>query len=241
LDFSALQTKLPAPMPALRQLLAAHGHLLVLDAASTVVQTGVLTTAGQTAWKRQEGEAGTTLFTCAEAVLAQAGLPLDQIGAFVYCEGPGSMLGVRTAALSLRTWNVLKPRPVFAYQSLAVAARAEWQRAPRAFTMIADARRDTWHALAVAVDGRTGTLQRTATADLPAEELVTPEKFRAWSQLARPVRPCGYDLGGIMAGLLDGDFFRPVAEPDAFQHEAPEYKKWSAQVHRAATAPHHAR
>ncbi len=223
-------------MPALRQLLAAHGHLLALDAASTTVQAGVLHPTGETRWQRKEGDAGTALFQCVEAVRGAAGLQLDDIGAFIFCEGPGSMLGVRTVAMTLRTWNVLRPRPVFAYQSLAVAAIGEWTRSRRAFTIIADARREAWHAVAVDAEGRTGPLQRIATADLPSGELVTPENFRAWSQPGRPARTCGYDLGQVMGAAHDQDLFRAVAEPDAFQHEAPAYKKWSAQVHSAATA-----
>ncbi len=223
-------------MPALRQLLAAHGHLLALDTASATVQAGVLRASGEPHWQRVEGEAGTALFQCADAALGAARQQFDGIGAFVFCEGPGSMLGVRTVAMALRTWHVLEPRPVYAYQSLAVAAVAEWRRAPRAFTIIADARRDTWHTLAMDAAGRPGALQRTATPDLPGGELLTPENFRTWSKLARPVASCSYDLAPIFAALGERDLFRAVEFPDAFQHEPPEYRKWPARVHSAATA-----
>ena len=53
----------------------------------------------------------------------------------------------------------------------------------------------------------------------------------------RPAAICGYDLATIFPKTAEIDFFRAVEAPDAFQHDAPEYKKWSAQVHRAATAP----
>jgi len=79
-------------------------------------------------------------------------------------------------------------------------------------------------------------LQRVTAGDLPAGELATPANFRTWSQPPRPAGSCGYDLARIFPTLGDGDFFRAVEAPDAFQHEAPAYKKWSAQVHSAATA-----
>ncbi len=224
-------------MSSLTQLLASHGRLLVLDAASTRVQVGLIRNDGPARWRNVEDEAGTGLFQATRGLLDDAGVTLDEIGAFVFCEGPGSMLGTRTVAMALRTWQVLKPRPVYAYQSLAVAAHGDWKQQARAFTVIADARRDTWHVQAVAADGRLTPLQRVPAGELPAGELLTPENFRAWAQPPRPAAVCSYDLAKIFPTLADGDYFRATEAPDAFQHEAPEYKKWSAQVHSAATAP----
>ncbi len=224
-------------MSSLTQLLASHGRLLVLDAASTRVQVGLIGNGAPARWRSVADEAGTGLFTATEGLLAEAGARLDEVGAFVFCEGPGSMLGTRTIAMALRTWQVLKPRPVYAYQSLAVAAHGAWTRQARAFAVVADARRDTWHVQAVAADGRLATLQRVPAAELPAGELLTPENFRAWAQPPRPAASCSYDLAQIFPLLAGGDYFRATEAPDAFQHEAPEYKKWSAQVHSAATAP----
>jgi len=223
-------------MPSLPQLLTAHGRLLVLDAASTRVQIGLLSAGHPPLWRSMEDEAGQGVFAGTESVLAAGGQSLGDIAAFVYCEGPGSMLGTRTIAMALRTWQVLHPRPAYAYQSLAVAGRAEWAGKPRAFAVIADARRDTWHVQAVAADGRMPPLQRVAAGELPAGELATPENFRAWAQPPRPAAACGYDLARLFAALGDGDFLRQMDAPDAFQHEAPAYRKWSAQVHRAAAA-----
>jgi tRNA threonylcarbamoyladenosine biosynthesis protein TsaB len=223
-------------MSSLTQLLTSHGRLLVLDAASTRVQVGLLRTGAPALWRSYEDEAGTGIFAGTEAVLKEAGARLEDVGAFVFCEGPGSMLGTRTIAMALRTWQVLQPRPVYAYQSLAVAGRLAWTQQTRAFAVIADARRDTWHVQAVGADGRLAPLQRVPVAALPAGEWLTPENFRAWAPPPRPAATGSYDLAKIFPALADGDFFRATEAPDAFQHEAPEYKRWSAQVHSAATA-----
>ncbi|MDI1335044.1 MAG: peptidase M22 [Lacunisphaera sp.] len=223
-------------MPSLTQLLASHGTVLVLDAASTCVQVGLLRPGAPAAWRQTNEEAGTGIFSGTESVLKEAGRKLEDVGAFVFCEGPGSMLGTRTIAMALRTWQVLTPRPAFAYQSLALAGRLAWTLAPRGFTVIADARRATWHVQSVGADGALASLQRVAAGEVPAGELLTPENFRAWAPPPRPAAPCSYDLAKILPALGDGNFFRSVEAPDAFQHEAPEYKKWSAQVHSAATA-----
>ena len=225
-------------MPSLTQLLAGHGSLLVLDAASLNVQAGLLRPSAPPFWHRARQEAGTGLFAGADTLLTGAGLELDRIGAFVFCEGPGSMLGIRTVAMALRTWAVLQVRPVYSYQSLALAGRYEWQqKPPRSFTVIADARRESWHCQPVGLDGVMPPLQRVAAAALPASELVTPADFRSWAAAPRPAVTCSYDLGAILPAVADGDYFQAAEMPDAFQHEAPAYKKWSAQIHRAAPAP----
>ncbi|MBL9215505.1 MAG: peptidase M22, partial [Opitutaceae bacterium] len=216
-------------MASLAQLLASHGSILVLDAASASVQAGVLTRSGTAAWSASRAEAGSGVFAGTRSTLAQAGLELAQVGAFVFCEGPGSMLGIRTVAMALRTWNVLQARPVYAYQSLAVAGRHAWTLKPgAAFTVIADARRDSWHSLAVAGSGLLGPLRRVTAGELPEGDWLTPAGFRAWATPPRPVGVCSYDLAAIFPALGDGEFFRPVEAPDAFQHEAPAYRKWTA-------------
>lgn len=222
-------------MPSLTQLLTGHGTLLVLDAASTDTQVGLLRKDAPAIWCAPGEEAGTGIFSGTATVLRQAGLQIDAIGAFVFCEGPGSMLGTRIIAMALRSWLVLGPRPAYAYQSLAVAGRGAWTESPRRFAVIADARRETWHVQAIGADGTYAALQRSGTAHLPAGELLTPGNFRAWAPPPRPAAACGYQLAEIFPTLGEGNYFRPTQAPDAFQHEAPEYRKWSAQVHSAAT------
>lgn len=224
-------------MPSLSQLLASHGRLLVLDAATTRVQIGLLAAGDSPRWAAFDEEAGTALFAGAHDLLQAADTSLDAVGAFLFCEGPGSMLGIRTVAMALRTWQVLKPRPAYAYQSLALAGRLTWTQHPRAFAVIADARRESWHVQAISAEGAPAMLQRVPASALPAGELLTPENFRAWSTPPRPAAVCSYDLARIFPAVAEGDYFHATASPDAFQHEAPEYKKWSAQVHSAATAP----
>jgi len=224
-------------MPSLSQLLTNHRSLLVLDAASVQVQIGLLRVDAPSLWRTTTEEAGTGIFTSSAVLLQEAGARLDDVEAFVFCEGPGSMLGVRTIAMAIRTWQVLKPRACYSYQSLAVAGHFEWaQNSRRSFSIIADARRDTWHQQQIGADGHVLPLKRVPVAKLDSGELVMPEHFRAWATPPRPVVTCSYDLAKIFPALCGGDFFRTADAPEAFQHEAPEYKKSPAQIHSLLTA-----
>jgi tRNA threonylcarbamoyladenosine biosynthesis protein TsaB len=222
-------------MASLAQLLASHRRILVLDAASSRVQVGLIQPDGSR-WQVAEAEAGHALFAGTDAVLREAGLGVGDLDAFIFCEGPGSMLGTRTVAMALRAWKTLRDRPAYAYQSLALAACGEYARAPRACHVIADARRDTWHCQAIAADGSLPPLQRLAARDLPGGETLTPACFRAWADLPPGTATCPYDLEHLLPVAASRDLFRAVDAPDAHQHDAPDYKRWSAQVHSADTA-----
>lgn len=222
-------------MPSLAQLLVSHRRILVLDAASSRVQVG-LVQPEDSRWHSTDADAGNALFAGTDAVLRTAGLRVDEVEAFVYCEGPGSMLGTRTVAMTLRTWQTLRPRPAYAYQSLALAACAEYAGTARALTVIADARREAWHCQVIAADGALAPLRRLLSDSLPAGEILTPANFRAWAALPTGTRTCPYDLERLLPVVSARDLFRPVAAPDAHQHDAPDYKRWSAQVHSAETS-----
>lgn len=212
-------------MSSLRELLAEFSPLLVLDAASSHVQVGVLTREGAARWATSEDEAGVAVFTGIE----QLGFNVADAGAFVFCDGPGSILGIRTVAMALRTWSVLKPRPIFAYTSLALVAQA---RGDRALSVIADARRDAWHHYQMG-EG----LRRLPTTSLPTNTtLVTPEGFRNWTPLPPTVQRTPYALADLLPRVAELDLFLRTDAPDAFLHEEPSYVTWTPQIHRAPVA-----
>lgn len=223
-------------MVSLRQLLDAHPTLLLIDSASSVVQIGVWARGKAPVWWKKEGEAGEQIFAGVDAALAHAGVTLDTVDAFVFCDGPGSVLGIRTAAVALRTWLVLHPRPVYRYGGLAVVARHEAATArPRPFSVIADARRDSWHHVGVDAAGEISALTRVPTASL-AGALLTPEGFRAWSQ-PPAMETVSYALDALLPGLSEVGLFEPTDAPDAFLHEEPVYQTWTPHVHRAPASP----
>lgn len=213
-------------MPALREILARRAPLLLLDAASARVQVGLLGPGNDARWSCASEEAGTGLFRCLEELSVKP----DDIAAFAFCEGPGSMLGIRTTAMVLRTWTALKARPLYAYQSLELVARALRRRGVR---IIADARRDAWHCTEMNDDGQVQPLRRVPTTELSGT-LLMPEGFRHWSALpAAGVTMTPYDLASLLPRVADVDLFHETAEPDAYLHEQPVYATWTPQVHQA--------
>ncbi|MDP2138014.1 MAG: hypothetical protein Q8J74_09180 [Candidatus Didemnitutus sp.] len=226
-------------MASLAQLLASHGRILVIDAASTNVHVGLLRLGELAIWRQSPDEAGKAVFVLVEACLQEAHLNLVDVPAFAYCAGPGSMLGIRTVVMALRTWQGLVSRPSYHYLSLALLAHELARQGKAApFAVIADARRETWHVNAVDADRHVQPLQRVTQAELAAGDtpLWQSAAFRAWSDPPRDTHDTPYQPAALFGAQIDTDLLALVEPPDVFQHAAPEYKKWTAQVHRAATA-----
>ncbi|NBQ57858.1 MAG: peptidase M22 [Opitutaceae bacterium] len=200
--------RLVTPMPSLSELIRDHAPVLILDAASLRSQVGLYAADGSSRWETQTGEAGVAIFRCVERL----DVDLATVRAFVFCEGPGSTLGIRTVAMALRAWQTLSPRPAYAYGSLDLIAHAVG--AP-ATGIIADARRDTWHYQRLGQP-----LRRVPTAELPlpTDVVTTP-----------------YDVAALLARTTEAAIFRYVEAPEAFLHEEPSYATWSPHIHRAPT------
>uniref|UniRef100_UPI004049A2EC peptidase M22 n=1 Tax=Cephaloticoccus sp. TaxID=1985742 RepID=UPI004049A2EC len=207
-------------MPNLRQILASHGSILVLDAASCRIQVGVMTRDKGSRWADSKDEAGRGIFECVESL----GVDTSSVEAFVFCEGPGSILGIRTTAMAVRTWGTIRTRPVYSYSSLNLVAQAI--NRPDV-SIIADARRESWH-----VQKLSQALRRVALEDLTGE-LIMPEGFRHWSTLPNPLTITPYDVEKLLPSIAEEHILSLNESPDAFMHTEPSYKTWTPQIHRA--------
>jgi len=225
-------------MPALAPLVDAHRAVLVIDSASAAVQVGLYRPDREPVWRSSAQEAGIAVFACTADVLAEARLGVPDLGACVFCEGPGSILGIRTAAMALRTWQAVRDRPLpaFAYRSLELVAHALVAAGtPAPFAVTADARRETWHCVAVAAPGGPGPLRRLTRAELGSLDgaLFMPAGFRSWAPPPRPAVEVPYSLAELWRGREQAELLRPAPQPDAFLHEDAAYVTWTPQVHRA--------
>jgi tRNA threonylcarbamoyladenosine biosynthesis protein TsaB len=225
-------------MASLTSLLTAHGVVLLIDSSSARVEVGLLRREAGAVWCQSPREAGIAIFECVADALAKAGISVRDVGAFVFCEGPGSTLGIRTAAMTLRTWQATGStgRPAFAYRSLELVAqdlRSAGVRSP--FAVVADARRNAWHFIETGADNIIGLLQRVPrarVADYPGD-LFMPDDFRAWAPPPRPARSVPYSPVRLWQRQSEADLLHPAPQPDAFLHEESAYAVWTPQIHRA--------
>jgi tRNA threonylcarbamoyladenosine biosynthesis protein TsaB len=212
--------------------------VLVIDSASPQVVVGLDggTDDAKPAWSRHAVEAGIGVFAGVEEVLRLTGTTLARIRAVVFCEGPGSLLGVRIAAMAIRTWNATRAHDVsgaaapacFAYRSLELAAADLVESGQTgAFSVITDARRSAWNTLEVSADGAFSGVRRTTANELETlgRPLFHPVGFALWQPLPPGTQMAPYRPEEVLRLARKFPLLQPCAQPDAFLTETPEYRK----------------
>lgn len=214
-----------------------RGEFLLLDAAGPLVQTGLWREGAWLHWTASREEAGRGLFAGVSEILNIRGISVADLSGFFFCEGPGSMLGVRIAAMAIQGWQAIvgQPLPLFVYQSHELLARrllASGESPP--FAILSDARRDRWNVTTVDKDGIIQPLRRIASdqlaeSNVPFFRMEEPIRNDPPVSVAR-VPP--YDLESAATFFLEPGFLRPADTPEPFVQEKPAYRKWSAERHR---------
>jgi tRNA threonylcarbamoyladenosine biosynthesis protein TsaB len=233
LNFGRIPLKVVRSMLSLPQILSQHGTILIVDAASAQIQVGLLGEHRAPVWISSPEEAGVGVFSAVDEALRTAHCSLEEVAALVFCEGPGSVLGIRISATAIRTWQILRIRPVYTYASLTLVAHFQLQtRRGSSFGIVADARRESWHLVSVTGSGQIDGLRRVTAPELNGT-LLMPAHFRHWAALPAQIETVPYSLADMFTHLPDKALFRSVEEPDAFLHETPLYQTWTPRIHRA--------
>ncbi|MDR3229183.1 MAG: hypothetical protein LBT53_07215 [Puniceicoccales bacterium] len=230
----------------------AGAPFLFLDAAGRLPVTGVWRDGTWLAFHRAENPAASeTLFALIDATLADAKLrptklgkdsersELGGLGGFIFAEGPGSVLGIRIAAIALRSWLALPEfagKPVFAFGSLTLAAHLLLRNSPdrRDFSLLADSRLGRWNTLAV----RNSVVPETFSEMSATELAVLPQpRFRITQRaLGEPPSPWEPFPENLLerdpATLAVPNLMHTTNAPDAANTPA-QYAKWAPLRHRA--------
>ncbi len=215
--------------------------ILVIDTASTLTHVGLGSTAGSWSWHESSEESGTALFRGVDSCLKEHELALGSMRTIIFCEGPGSMLGIRTAAMAIRTWtatDVFTDTPVLAYTSLALAAEGLLlETASESFTVSIDARRKSWYCLNPDPSESTSITRRVSVdeAGTIASAVYLPRGFPVWNQRPEHWRDCPYEPKWLENSKIRNAILRPVDPPDAFVIDPPVYQRWTPTVSRPVT------
>ncbi len=172
------------------------------------------------------------LFGCVEAALAEAQLSLGDIRSFALCVGPGSVLGIRIAALAVRSWTALEPRPIFVWESLAGIARsalAAGEKGP--FLVAAESRLKRWHALEVSADGSLGVPFEAESAQLNSSGRRVLASSEAAAGVLTSHVAVPHPWSALPTFFTQPGFLREELSPDAL-NVANDFATWSGERHR---------
>lgn len=212
-----------------------QGDWLVIDAAWPQAAIGVWNAGAWKSFVASEGPVSEAFFALVEKALAEAGVPLSGLTGYIFAEGPGSILGLRTAAMALRTWREtpgLAAKPILAGNSIHLAGALAAAEGLGETTVFAASRRDRWNAW-VPGDCVWRECDATELAALPGPHLRLPARDFS----TQPV-PAAEAFDPISALRRHPDIFlksgllSETGAPDA-ANLANQYSTWAGGRHRA--------
>jgi len=214
--------------------------ILVLDAASTTTHVGLGSDKAEWSWQTSSDESGIALFRGVASCLKKQGLSLGSVRTVIFCEGPGSMLGIRTAAMAIRTWatgGIFSNPSFLAYSSLALAMEgvpSDSDSDPMAVAI--DARRKSWYCLQRPLPGISPQeIRRIPVTEMDkiASVFLLPDGFPVWNSRPKGGRNCPYRPKSLESPEVRNAILRPVERPDAFIIDPPVYQRWTPRIGRS--------
>ena len=169
--------------------------------------------------------------------LQKANLHLEEIKGFLYCEGPGSTLGIRLSVMALRTWltfPVFKNTPIYAYNSFRMgSALLQIEGTSPPFHIFSENRKDFWNVLSVSNKKKLPLLNQITTEQL--SKLKGPffhlpqHKSLLSSHRGQSLQ---YSLQKLPAIIKLPGLIRKVETPLPLVGSKTEYVKWNKERHR---------
>ncbi len=210
--------------------------LLVTDASSVGALAGIMGRDGWMAYRSKGGATSKTFFASVQHLLTETGLHIRDLQGFIFCEGPGSTMGIRINCMAVRTWvwlNADQP-PVYAYKSLEAMALIQSNRLGHPFAIFSDLRADQWNAIRVDSPGQSSPVQVVTSKDL---EHWPDIRYHLRQRLYSPAAPKGsrsltYDIEPLQSPKDFAGLIRPIRTPKPFQTTTTTFKKWAPQRHR---------
>jgi tRNA A37 threonylcarbamoyladenosine modification protein TsaB len=213
-----------------------HFPALVMDGSCPHFFTGILKQ--PETWAAQHQATGAPLehLHCSvDLVMRAAATQLPDIKSFIYCAGPGSILGLRLCAMAIKTWQFTAQHPVnlWAYDPLQLAAHQylQSQTIEENCWIICAWKQDYWHH----VNLHNGCIESTrviqqAELDQYHGQLYYMQQRKQWQQAPGSTR-LEFQPENLPLVLEKSGWLRAVPEVALGELGQSQFEKWHPQPH----------
>lgn len=242
-------------VPVSRQLPAWQtGLWLLIDAAGPACGITLIDNGQPRTSHCADQSALTCLQTQLPALLKQEHIRVADLQGCIFGIGPGSILGLRLAAMTLRTWQMLpdrKPLQVLQFHHLQAAFASHFLPTDTDAIAMAPWKRDSFHAVRclslqplqfahLSVTATSPEALRTANAGVTLDTLPDVTRIALFHlgnrAITTPWQACVTpfpfaDLPKIFSRWPQ--LLQPCAKPTPFSTETAQFARWQPQRHRA--------
>jgi len=127
---------------------------LVIDASSLNVQVGILKEKQWISFSENNIPALESIFTSVRHCLYETNLELKDINRLMYCEGPGSTLGIRLSSMACQTWARLSNTTIITFSfnnlyAIAKIIKEEYKDIKYPIAIVSESIENRWHCLMI--------------------------------------------------------------------------------------------
>ncbi|WPJ96501.1 hypothetical protein SH580_02135 [Coraliomargarita algicola] len=212
---------------------------LVIDGSGSTVFAGLLNSQDQ--WLATIDRTGTPLeelFPAIEEALQQAKLSLADIRSYIYCEGPGSVLGLRLCAMAIEIWTRLYPTSaqLYKYNSLQLTAHTLLHSKPELHEalIVADWKKGAWNALYIR-EGQVGAAEVIDDAALDAcrSPVYHLPQRKGWQSPPANAQTLQYDPAELSKVRKMPTLLQATEGVELYSSGINTFQKWTPARHRA--------
>lgn len=241
MPLSSSSPSIPDPVQASGR----DGPWLVLDTSTPTVKVGALYNNQWIAFVSSDRPTHEALDHAVREVSDACSCPPHRMAGFAYCQGPGSILGIRLAIISIKAWRALRPigeepAPVYSFTSLEIAAETLAKSSGKStdpVAIVAEWKKNAWNTLTFSPDSRT---------EYPAIEVWDPDRLASWAHriyvieqrkqwtpLPPEVPRITPDPDCLIDPALRVRLLSPADTWPIYSPEEKQYIVWSGERHRA--------
>lgn len=211
--------------------------ILFLDACSPIVQVGILHKNQWVGFFKSKEQVLQALFQGVEVSLKMAGMELEEVTGFAYCEGPGSLLGVRVVAMAIRGWMELeafKDKGVYVYNSFEVSLELikKLYDPDGSYYIVSGSRKGVWNILGSKEKDSIHEIEDGELKKLRGDLWYFKQRKLIFEEGDLNLREFDYNLENCAESFKEKRLLRLMEEPDVLFVREPEYVKWDSKRHQ---------
>lgn len=213
------------------------GYWLVLDASCPTTRVALFRDGRLVDQIDSPDNAMQALLAGVSRLISAEKIAMQDIHGFIYCVGPGSILGIRLSVIAIKTWcsvHRVAPENILNYHSLAMAALTVSANSKGECAILSEWKKNHWNVLPVKPSGISGEIaiwDNETVLGYPHPLYRLPQR-KCWADNVERAIPVEYRLDLLESSENRMRVISPMKNWEIYTPEEKDYVKWSGERHR---------
>jgi len=215
------------------------GPWLVLDASCPVTQIAILLDGKRLGSSAESLPAMQSMLKNVSSLCDEHAIPIESMAGYIYCSGPGSVLGIRLSIMAIKTWCMLHGTPetnVLTYNSLNLAAKqlSTDKNPGDRFLVCSEWKKDHWNVLNFEKSQSNPQIEVWDKSKIDAfkgRKFILHQR-KIWTEQSEDLESVNYSVEQLQHSPIRKGILHPSNHWEIYTPEASQYAIWSGERHR---------